>query len=57
MGKFLYGIYALVVVMAATGANSPGVSMSGGSGSRSSSSSSWGSSSGGSGWSSGGSHK
>ncbi|WP_417221934.1 hypothetical protein [Achromobacter spanius] len=56
MGKFLYGIYALVVVMAATGANSPGVSMSGGSGSRSSSSS-WGSSSGGSGWSSGGSHK
>ncbi|MDH2050905.1 MULTISPECIES: hypothetical protein [Achromobacter] len=56
MGKFLYAIYALVVVMAATGASSPGVRMAGGSGS--SSSSSWGSSSSGSsGWSSGGSHK
>lgn len=54
MGKFLYAIYALVVVMAATGASSPGVRMAGGS----SGGSSWGSSSSGSsGWSSGGSHK
>ncbi|MDX3985357.1 MAG: hypothetical protein QHC88_08880 [Achromobacter sp.] len=55
MGKFIYGVYALVVVLAATGFNSPGVRMVGGGGG---SSSSWGSSSSGSsGWSSGGSHK
>jgi len=55
MGKFIYGVYALVVVLAATGFNSPGVRMVGGCGG---SSSSWGSSSSGSsGWSSGGSHK
>ncbi|WP_332608869.1 hypothetical protein [Achromobacter sp. ESBL13] len=55
MGKFLYGVYALVVVLAATGFNSPGVRMVGGGGGGSSS---WGSSSSGSsGWSSGGSHK
>lgn len=55
MGKFFYAIYALIVVMAATGASSPGARFtSGGSGG----SSSWGGgSSGSSGWSSGGSHK
>ena len=53
MGKLLYTVYAIVVVIFATGFNTPGARMSsGGSGS------SWGSSSsGGSGWSSGGSHK
>ncbi|QVQ27285.1 hypothetical protein [Achromobacter deleyi] len=56
MGKFLYAIYAVVVVLATTGASSPGARIASGVGS--SSSSSWGSSSsGGSGWSSGGSHK
>lgn len=56
MGKLLYVMYALVVIMATTGASSPGARI--GSGSSSGSSSSWGSSSSGSsGWSSGGSHK
>ncbi|ADP17711.1 hypothetical protein AXYL_04392 [Achromobacter xylosoxidans A8] len=53
MGKLLYTVYAIVVVIFATGVSSPGARMSGGG-----SGSSWGSSSsGGSGWSSGGSHK
>ncbi|WP_263912354.1 hypothetical protein [Achromobacter sp. 79A6] len=57
MGKFLYAIYAVIVVMAATGASSPGARFTSG-GSSSGSSSSWGGgSSGSSGWSSGGSHK
>ncbi len=56
MGKFLYAIYAVIVVMAATGASSPGARFT--SGGSSSGSSSWGGgSSGSSGWSSGGSHK
>ncbi|CAB3699611.1 hypothetical protein QEP16_10100 [Achromobacter insolitus] len=54
MGKLLYTVYAIVVVIFATGFSTPGARMSSGGGS----SSSWGSSSsGGSGWSSGGSHK
>lgn len=57
MGKLLYAIYAVVIVLATTGLSSPGARIGSGLGG-SSSSSSWGSSSsGGSGWSSGGSHK
>ncbi len=57
MGKLLYAIYAVIVVMAVTGASSPGARFTSGGGSSGSSSSWGGGSSGSSGWSSGGSHK